>query len=640
MTTVTRQQELERVEKMAKDNTVLIQTQQVILEDNATHIRNLQVQMTEMCAQLREMKEIMNNNRRGERNGDNRLVRVGRLDFPRFNGEDVEGWIYKCNHFFAIDKTPDEHKVQVAVVNLEGAALQWHQAYAASQDQLVEDMIWEDYVRSIENRFSNRLNEEPIEELKNLQQTGSLQEYCEAFDALLNRVKLCEEYAAGLFVAGIKPEVRCLVKMFKPKTVIYAIAMAKQQELVYTTLIDNKEVKKPMLSNSYQGNNARNTSTSMVSYYKSNTLPANNTNTLSLLPTPPASKMVKPIRKISTKETEEKRARGECFWCPEKYTSTHNCKYKQLYVLQIENDELEESDSNSSVIEVQEMEGSLQISLNAILGIPSYNTMRIVGTIGTKQLQILVDSGSTHNFLNEELARRLQCPTIEVPSLSVAVADGNKMSCVQLCQNFQWMMQGVWYKSDVLLLPLKNYDMVLGIQWLSTLGDISWNFKELIMKFSLGNNQFELKGTNNQGLTLVSLEKMWEGFENGNVQAEMFSMQTKVDGVFQHQAKISNEVNDEVLNGLLDEFKDVFEEPTALPPRRSCDHRIKLIDETKAINQRAYRYPVGQKDVIEKMVQEMKEMGIIQDSVSEFASPVVLVKKKMAIGGFVWTIEN
>ena len=46
------------------------------------------------------------------------------------------------------------------------------------------------------------------------------------------------------------------------------------------------------------------------------------------------------------------------------------------------------------------------------------------------------------------------------------------------------------------------------------------------------------------------------------------------------------------------------------------------------MNCRPYRYGALQKDVIEKMTQEMLDSGVIQNSTSSFSSPVVLVKKK------------
>lgn len=46
------------------------------------------------------------------------------------------------------------------------------------------------------------------------------------------------------------------------------------------------------------------------------------------------------------------------------------------------------------------------------------------------------------------------------------------------------------------------------------------------------------------------------------------------------------------------------------------------------VNKRPYRYPSVKKDVIESLVQQMLDQGIIQPSCSPFASPVVLVGKK------------
>ena len=79
---------------------------------------------------------------------------------------------------------------------------------------------------------------------------------------------------------------------------------------------------------------------------------------------------------------------------------------------------------------------------------------------------------------------------------------------------------------------------------------------------------------------------------------------------------------------LLTDYAEVFQEPTALSPRRRHDHRIPLQIEAQPINCRPYKNSFFQKWEIEKMVKEMLCNNIIQPSVSPFASPVLLVKKE------------
>jgi hypothetical protein len=50
--------------------------------------------------------------------------------------------------------------------------------------------------------------------------------------------------------------------------------------------------------------------------------------------------------------------------------------------------------------------GNLEISIHAISGIPTPNTMRIIGTIQQQRVVILVDLGSTHNFLDPSVVKR------------------------------------------------------------------------------------------------------------------------------------------------------------------------------------------------------------------------------------------
>jgi hypothetical protein len=65
----------------------------------------------------------------------------------------------------------------------------------------------------------------------------------------------------------------------------------------------------------------------------------------------------------------------------------------------------------------------------------------------------------------------------------------------------------------------------------------------------------------------------------------------------------SQSVNPEIKQ-LLEEFEDLFQEPTQLPPTREVDHHIILQEGTTPINVRPYRYAYFQKAEIEKQVHD------------------------------------
>jgi hypothetical protein len=78
----------------------------------------------------------------------------------------------------------------------------------------------------------------------------------------------------------------------------------------------------------------------------------------------------------------------------------------------------------------------------------------------------------------------------------------------------------------------------------------------------------------------------------------------------------------------LSEFRDVFAEPTGLPPHRQYDHAITLEEGASPPNIKPYRYSPLQKDEIERQVSEMLRSGVIVHSMSPYAAPMLLVKKK------------
>jgi hypothetical protein len=79
---------------------------------------------------------------------------------------------------------------------------------------------------------------------------------------------------------------------------------------------------------------------------------------------------------------------------------------------------------------------------------------------------------------------------------------------------------------------------------------------------------------------------------------------------------------------LLKSYAELFEEPMELPPSRSYNHSIPLVQGAQPVNIRPYRFSPEMKNEIELQVKDMLTKGIIQHSQIAFSSPVLLVKKK------------
>lgn len=274
------------------------------------------------------------------------------------------------------------------------------------------------------------------------------------------------------------------------------------------------------------------------------------------------------------------------------------------------------------------------ISIHAISGSSSrgFRTMRITGRVGKKAVHILIDSGSTHNFLDVHLAKKLGLYLTSFNPVMVDVADGNRLECNSMCKDLRWTLRGTIFITDVLLLPLGNCDMVLGVQWLETLGIIQWDFKNLTMDFQLSGRRHVLRGGQSEHKVHTVSEK------------EMNKLLTHCEGVQLYCIKVNEEGNTSLLSvenanekqfevpatisSFLSFQKSVFAEPNSLPPMRSHNHKIDLIPGASPVNSRSYRHSAIQKNIIEKQVSDLLQQGFIQPSSSPFSSPVVLVKKK------------
>ncbi|KAJ3687882.1 hypothetical protein LUZ61_017046 [Rhynchospora tenuis] len=294
--------------------------------------------------------------------------------------------------------------------------------------------------------------------------------------------------------------------------------------------------------------------------------------------------------------------------------------------------------------------------------------MKFKGKIGNVPVCALLDSGSTHSFVNPNVFQEVECNLIQTAPMVVTVANGARMVTDLQCEALQFSIQGHTFEKDVRVLDVTGYDMILGLDWLTSLGPMQVDWGAGRIAFKQGDKDVQLQVREEVAKIKfikdeIDLEKeVKKGSEI--LMAQIFSTEMKeektskvqpvsrvhhssrvhptprvqpssqVHSALQLHSASQTEVHSDSkpvhpeLSAVLEQYQAIFEEPTALPPRRAIDHAVPLLPDSKPINQRPYRYSYFQKVEIEKIVTEFLKNQLIQPSSSPFASPVLLVKKK------------
>jgi hypothetical protein len=302
------------------------------------------------------------------------------------------------------------------------------------------------------------------------------------------------------------------------------------------------------------------------------------------------------VCRLSPAEIDECRRNGQCFNCDERYVRGHNRVCAKLFHLEL--DEPDDDDENTDGPTEQP-----RISLIAIAGVRTCDTMQVGVRLDAVNVTALLDSGSTHNFISARVAASCGLCFIPQMDITVTIANGDRVPASGVFRSANFIIGSEQFAVDFFVLPLGGYDMVLGTDWLATLGPILWDFGRHILSFWRHGHRVRWLGVTSSG-----------------------GPQLRASTV---------EVAREFLDLLLAEFEDVFATPTGLPPQRSRDHRIHLLPGTASV--RPYHYPRLQKDELEPKCRALEQQGLIRRSSSAFSAPVLLVKKADGVSSWIFT---
>ena len=275
--------------------------------------------------------------------------------------------------------------------------------------------------------------------------------------------------------------------------------------------------------------------------------------------------------------------------------------------------------------------------------------IQLSGEYWDRPVKIMIDSGSSANFISNAWVIQNQLPTQSRSAKDVRLANGD-IERVDRCL-IGALQIGTYHEEITLtLIKLQSYDIILGMPWLSFHNpQIDWRSRTVRFRGGVSENTLSaiigpLDSSDDDSdasseapilpqLPLYSAQQVKRASRKKDVEMGLAIVKavSAAESANPKDALAVTSVTDHPLaKKLLAEFADVFPDdlPSGLPPKREVDHKIELEPGNAPPTKAPYRMSPLELDELKKQLAELSAKGFIQPSKSPFGAPVLFVKKK------------
>lgn len=127
-----------------------------------------------------------------------------------------------------------------------------------------------------------------------------------------------------------------------------------------------------------------------------------------------------------------------------------------------ESEEVEELESPTETQEPNVITADLS-HIYALEGRQKPEAMELRGTTGADPVVILVDTGSSHDFLHPRVAHKQSLPLTAVKPFCVYVGNGASLVCSHASLQTRVVIQSQVFLIDLHVLPVHGPDVILGL---------------------------------------------------------------------------------------------------------------------------------------------------------------------------------
>jgi hypothetical protein len=255
-----------------------------------------------------------------------------KIDMRKFDGKDQITWILSMEQFFDIHDVPQTQNVQIASLYLEPNQFVWYQWLFFRKSHVTWTIFTEEMIAHYEDTRRNTF----FSQLINLKKKGSYAKHIENFQRLNIKVTIIpDDHPINVFIEKLKENIQHEVLLWEPKSLENVLRVARNVESKNMSIATRRTT-----PNIYRETNV------------------------------PSSKKPQPTR-LTPQQLEERKEKGLCFNCDNKYSKGHKCGEKELFQIDCEEEEEREPSQDENVEEISSEELTPMISCNALDGINS-----------------------------------------------------------------------------------------------------------------------------------------------------------------------------------------------------------------------------------------------------------------------------
>ncbi len=265
-------------------------------------------------------------------------------------------------------------------------------------------------------------------------------------------------------------------------------------------------------------------------------------------------------------------------------------------------------------------------SEGVIMAIRDKNTIELKGEIQDRKIRILIDSGSSENFISEGLASQLGIELVNRVKM-YKLADDTQVKTQGCLKDVEIKCGERTFKETVTVLPQLSFDVIFGIPWLRKYNPaINWVSCQVAVKS--GTRKISLPTVESKitvDFDQVNFLTTESEFTVGRVMHVKSELETEEKLLFHEQMTPA-------IKETLRKFRRVFlsDLPKGPMPIRGSGHefRIDLEPGTQPIHRPIYKLSPKELEEVKKQLDYLLEKDLIQPSKSPWGAPILFAPKK------------